>query len=135
MRVPNVTFMGESLPNHAFVNLSLVGEDGNSVQCHTDLITCCHSSEGVHRGDWIRPGSSSRLPFPFRSGDIYEDRGAQRVDLRRRNNADKPSGIYRCDIATNAVHDDDDISVRESVYVGLYSSGGNSEMKILMRTH
>ena len=131
MRVPNVTFMGESLPNHAYVNLSLVGSDvsgDDSVRCHTDLITCCHGSDGVHRGDWIRPGSNSRLPFPFQSGKIYEDRGAQRVDLRRRNNADMPSGIYRCDIATNAVHDDDDISMRESVYVGLYASGGNSEM-------
>ena len=35
-----------------------------------------------------------------------------------------PSGIYLCDIATNAVHDDNDISVRESVYVGLYATGG-----------
>ena len=35
-----------------------------------------------------------------------------------------PSSIYRCDIATNAVHDNDDMSLRESVYVGLYDSGG-----------
>ena len=32
------------------------------------------------------------------------------------------SGIYHCDIA---VHDDVDPSVRETVYVGLYASGGN----------
>ena len=36
-----------------------------------------------------------------------------------------PSGIYRCDIPTVAVHDDNDLSVRETVYVGLYASGGN----------
>ena len=54
--------------------------------------------------------------------------GHQRFDLRRRNNADMPSGIYRCRIATNAVHDDDDIiSVRESVYVGLYACRGNQK--------
>ena len=35
-----------------------------------------------------------------------------------------PSGIYRCEIPTNAVHDNNDISVRESVYVGLYATGG-----------
>ena len=35
-----------------------------------------------------------------------------------------PSGIYRCDIPTNAVDDDNDISVRESVYVGVYATGG-----------
>ena len=122
-----VTFMGETLPNHAYVDLSLVGNDdsgSDSVQCHTDLDTCCTGSQGVHRGDWKSPGSEMRLPFCTQSGDIYEARGAQKVDLRRRNNADMPSGIYRCDIPTSAVHDDDDPSVRESVYVGLYDSGG-----------
>ena len=32
---------------------------------------------------------------------------------------------YRCDIPTDAIHDDNDLSVRETVYVGLYASGGN----------
>ena len=125
---PYVSFMGETLPNHAYVNLSLVGNNGSgsdSVQCHTDLGTCCRGSDGIHRGDWFAPDSEMRLPFSG-GGDIYEFRGPQRVDLRRQNNADMPSGIYRCFIATNAVHDDNDIvSVRESVYVGLYASGGN----------
>ena len=120
--VPYVTFMGKILPNHAYVNLSLVGNDSSgsdSVQCHTDLDTCCRSAQ-------YRNGSDFRLPFHFEaSGDIYEFHGDQRVELRRRNNADTPSGIYRCDIPTNAVHDNDDITVTESVYVGLYASGGN----------
>ena len=124
---PYVSFMGETLPNHAYVNLSLVGNDdsgSDSVQCHTDQGTCCRSSDGSHRGDWFAP-SEMRLPFHTdTSTDIYEVRGSQRVDLRHRNNVDMPSGIYRCRIATNAVHDDDDTSVRESVYVGLYASGG-----------
>ena len=124
---PYVSFMGETLPNHAYVNLSLVGEDGSgsdSVQCHTDLGTCCTNSQGYHRGDWSAPDSEMRLPLPSQSGDIYEVRGPQRVDLRRRNNVDMPSGIYRCYITTEAVHDNNDITVRESVYVGLYASGG-----------
>ena len=127
---PYVSFMGETLPNHAYVNLSLVGDDGSgsdSVQCHTDLDSCCTGSQGLHRGDWIAPDcySEQRLPFfTDASEDIYEARGAQRVDIRRRNNADMPSGIYRCYIPTFAVHDDNDITVRESVYVGLYARGG-----------
>ena len=124
---PYVSFMGETLPNHAYVDLSLVGNDGSgsdSVQCHTDLDSCCTMTQGAHRGDWIPPGSEMRLPFSGEEGDIYEVRGEQRVDIRRRNNADMPSGIYRCDVPTNTVHDDDDITVRESVYVGLYASGG-----------
>ena len=125
--VPYVSFMGETLPNHVYVNLSLVGEVGsNSVRCHTDLGTCCTGSQGAHRGDWFPPVSEQRLPFLIdTSADIYEVRGAQRVDLRRRNNANMPSGMYCCHIATNTVNDDNDTSVRESVYVGLYATGGN----------
>ena len=130
---PYVSFMGETLPNHVYVNLSLVGNDyngGDSVQCHTDLSTCCTGVQGIHSGDWFAPGSETRVLFPNVSNvDIYEVRGHQRVDLRRRNNADMPSGIYRCQIPTNTVHNDNDIfSVRESVYVGLYDSGGNQDI-------
>ena len=39
---PYVSFMGETLPNHSYVNLTLVGYDrGNPVRCITDLSTCC----------------------------------------------------------------------------------------------
>ena len=62
------------------------------------------------------------LPSVTRSfyAGIFERRGSQRVDLHRNTNANSPTGIYRCDIATNAVHDANDISVRDTVYVGLY---------------
>ena len=32
--------------------------------------------------------------------------------------------LYRCEVQTVAVHDDSDLSVRETVYVGLYASRG-----------
>ena len=128
---PYVSFMGETLHNHAYVNLSLVGNDvsgSDSVQCHTDLHTCCTSMQGGNRGDWYLPQSETKLPFIYTGhDDIGEIREAQRVDLRHRNNADGPSGIYQCHIATNAVHNGNDTSVRESVYVGLYASGGNQK--------
>ena len=128
---PYVSFMGETLPNHTYVNLSLAGNDDNSsVQCHTDLDSCCTGSQGIHRGDWNGPDSDSRLPLPVDGTDIYEFRGAQRVDLHRRNNADMPSGIYRCHIPTNAVHDDDNASVRDSVYVGLYANEGKAGIHV-----
>ena len=126
--VPYVTFLGNPLPNHSYVDLSQVGNnrtvsDSDTVQCHTDLSTCCGFSVGIHRGDWFPPGSDTRLTFYSDGDDIYEDRQAQVVHIRRRNNATGPSGIYRCVIATNAVHDDSDESVGETVYVGLYSNG------------
>ena len=124
--VPYVSFMGTNLPNHSYVNLTLVGSAGDgsdSVQCHTDLNTCCSSAQGADRGDWYFP-NGDRLLFPG-NGDLFEFRQVQRVDLRRRNNAGT-SGIYRCTIETNAVHSDDssDFTTRETVYAGLYASGG-----------
>ena len=70
---PYVSFMGETQPNHAYVDLSLVrNESGSdSVQCHTDLSTCCMSSQGPHRGYWIPPGSEERLPFSSEEGDDF----------------------------------------------------------------
>ena len=121
---PYVSFglMGQALANNSYVNLSTVGSAGDnsdSVVCHSDLATCCSSSQGVHRGDWHFP-DGTRLHF---SGDIYESRAAQTVAIRR-TTATGPTGIYRCRIATVTVHDDTDISVRDTVYVGLYPADG-----------
>ena len=120
--IPYVSFQGHTLANHSYVDLSLVGDDvsGNdSVQCITDLTTCCTNTEGPHRGDWYFP-NGTRLPF--NSDNIYENRRDKRVDLHHTMNGE--DGIYRCDIPTNAFHDDTDISVRGTVYVGLYLNGG-----------
>ena len=118
-----------TLVSHSYVDLSLVGNDtsgSHSVHCHTDLTTRCRDSDGPHRGDWYFP-DGTKLPFP-RSGDIYEQRGDRRVDLRNRNNPTSPTaGIYRCDIPTVIVHHATDISVRNGpVYVGLYTASGGS---------
>ena len=126
---PSITFRGATLPNHSYVDLSQVGDDyigsnSDTVQCHTDLITCCRRDYGPHRGDWFAPGSDTRLTFYSEGGDIFEDRQDQVVHLRRRNNAAGPSGIYRCVVATNAVHNDSDGFIGEIAYVGVYANGG-----------
>ena len=128
---PYVSFMGENLPNHSYVDLTLVGIDsgvntGDIVSCHTDLATCCRPGQGVHRGDWYFPNETRLQLAPWPPVlNIIERCDAQQVTLRRRHNAMGPSGIYRCEVPTDAVHDDSDLSVRETVYVGLYASGGN----------
>ena len=124
--VPYLSFMGETLPNHAYLILSLVGNAGDgsdSVQCHTDLNTCCSGNEGADRGDWYYP-SGDRVQFNALNV-VYENRGAQRVDLRRNGNGNT-SGIYHCAIETNAVNSDDsfDTTTRETVYAGIYATGG-----------
>ena len=126
---PYISFMGTTLPNHSYVDLSQVGNyrsENNTLQCHTDLATCCRVEHGVHRGDWFAPGSDTRLPFYSEGVDIFEDRQGQVVHLRRRtvNSAAGPSGIYRCVVATNAVHSDSDGYIGATAYVGLYTCGG-----------
>ena len=123
-----VSFMGVNLPNHAYVDLTLVGNvitgSGNTVRCHTDLETCCTGYQGIHRGDWHFPNGNA-LANAGGGGDIYRTRGAQVVHLRRRNDATSPSGIYHCEIETVAVHDDDVNTITgETVYVGLYPPSG-----------
>ena len=126
---PHVSFNGMVLANHSYVNLLLVNNtESGSVQCHTDLSTCCRSTNGPHRGDWSFPNGSV-LGFRGSSDDdIVEFRDSLRVDLRRRNNG-SGSGIYHCSIATVSFHNNDN-TLQEHVYVGLYDSGGQYNPKI-----
>ena len=122
--VPYVSFMGVNLPNHAYVNLTTVGDDigdpGDTVRCHSDLTSCCSGDEGDHRGSWFFP-DDTELPFTSTTNDIVMDREPQEVHILRRNNAMSTSGIYRCDIETMAVNDDVLATITgETVYVGLY---------------
>ena len=107
--------MDQTLASLSYVDISQVGSDGSgsdSVQCHTNLDTCCSTAQGPHSGE--------RLLFFGNDVNIYEYRAARRVDLRRIT-ATSPSGIYCCEIPTVAVHDN---GMRETVCVGLYTSDG-----------
>ena len=126
---PYIVFMGETLPNNSYVDLTLVGSrPGQGVECRTDLTTCCGNAQGPHRGDWYFPEGSRPGFFVEGNSAISQLRAPepQMVQLLRRNNALSPSGIYRCDIATNAVNKAGDFTVRESVYVGIYANGGKT---------
>ena len=90
------------IPNHSYVDLGMVGISyRDSVQCHTQ------------NGQWYFPDGGTLNG----SGNIYqfEPGSGMRVDLRRRNNASSPTGMYFCDIG-------DADGAR--VYVGLYINGG-----------
>ena len=119
---PYVSFMGEILANHSYVDISQVGtSDNNSVQCHTDLTTCCSSAQGPYRGDWIFPNGTNLL---F-ARSVFERHRDQRVDLRRSRGGTELSGIYCCNIDINGAHGQ---VVSRTVYVGLYTSD-NGEIK------
>ena len=129
---PYVFFDDSILVNHSYVNLERVGDSVygvDNVRCHTDLESCCNGTL-PHRGDWYFP-NETRVPFGgSESDDIIESRGEQVIDLRRKSEATSPTGIYRCDVSTQAVNDN---FTRESVYVGLYTNnGGNIICAIIM---
>ena len=121
---PYLTFMGNNIPNHGYVDLNTVGDGNtNDVQCHTDLLTCCSNNQGPDRGDWYFP-NGNRLPFPGSGNIVYQGRYDQVLAMRYTGSGGT-SGIYRCDIETAAVNDNDG---HESVYVGLYTSGGEESV-------
>ena len=122
---PYVSFMNQTLANHSYVNISTVGsasDNSDSVVCHSDLSTCCSGGQGPHRGSWYFPNGTTRLSVNYYV-PIWLGRTAQ-IAVIRCTTATGPTGIYRCDIATNAVHSDYDESVGETVYVGLYPANG-----------
>ena len=120
-----LTFMGNDILNHSYVDLNTVGTDKNdSVLCHTHLTSCCSANQGPDRGDWYFP-NGNRLDF---SGNVFEGRGAQIVHLRY-TGSDGTSGIYRCDIKIS-------FNRHKIMYVGLYTSGGEeSVLYIIMHIY
>ena len=125
---PYLTFMNCTIPNHAYVNLSLVGEvggtvdeeSGNEVVCYTDLDTCCRGEFG--HGEWLFP-NGTELPGAYRNPEsaIARRRLDQRVRLQRGHSSNIgliPHGIYQCKIETVAVIDQGGTG-REMAYVGL----------------
>ena len=94
---PFVRFLGDELQNHSYVDFNLVGASGSaSVQCYTDLDTCCREMNGPHRGDWYFPNGEILLDSDG-NFDVYESERTSNVQLCRRNNA-TTAGIYRCEI-------------------------------------
>ena len=95
---PYISFMGKTLVNHSYVDISVVGiSASDSVQCHTDLSSCCSTIGGSHRGQWYFPNgttleNSNQLA-------TYQHSLFRRVELRR-NSGTRPTGIYRCEIQT-----------------------------------
>ena len=133
---PYLTFIGETLPNNSYVDLSALGEldnVDNHVVCHTDLTTCCGGAGVNDRGFWYLPNGDV-LPGAAGTGattnTIVLMRTVQSVRLiRGTGSGDVPSGLYHCTIETVADNDDPgspypDNSIGETLYVGVYSTGG-----------
>ena len=126
--IPYVTYNDRSLTKNDYVNLSMEIPSGikyPGVQCHTDLKPCCSAHQGIYRGDWYFP-NGTRIFYTNPAPEIFVEIGRYRIALLRYTN-ETPSGIYRCEIPTNAVHDSSNLSVRETIYEGMYTSGGMTQ--------
>ena len=115
--VAKIKFRQSFLPNHSYVDFNLVGGGNESVQCRTDLSTCCFFENRPDGGDWYFP-NGSKLPTDSEHS-IYEAYRNMHVQLCRNNGAER-EGIYRCDIETSAANN----GSYETLYAGLYFSGG-----------
>ena len=122
---PYLTFMGNNITNHSYVDLNTVGSitsrESLRLQCRTDLTTCCSGAQGPDRGHWYFP-NGNRLPiYDYNNIPVLsESRGPQRVIVYRHGDSGT-SGIYRCDIETIAANNNNG---RVSLFVGLYTTGG-----------
>ena len=133
---PYLTFMGGTLPDHSYVDLSALGDIGNEndhVVCHTDLTSCCGGEGFNDRGYWYFP-NGAELPGASNgaaTNPIVLMRTLLLVSLIRGTGPGVvPSGLYRCIIETitdndgpNSNRGPDDI-IGETLYVGVYSTGG-----------
>ena len=118
---PHLSFGDNVIPNHSYVDLGMVGTShSNSVQCHTDLST-------DHNGQWYFPDGDP-VQNKSEDGDIYQfkpNMDSTRVDLRRRNNTNSPTGIYHCEIVVSGNAD------RATLYVGLYINEGKYLVNVI----
>ena len=115
---PYLTFMNNSIPNHSYVDLNTVTGGNSELRCNTDLVTCCASDQCGDRGNWFFPNGNELGYYT----NVAKGETAQRVVLYYKGRGGI-SGIYRCDVETVAVNNN---TGHETVYVGLYISGGGS---------
>ena len=104
---------GTIIPNHGYVMISDIGfTDNTTLLCHTNK----PASGGNSGGNWFAPDQTrvSGIAVP----GFRRNRGPMVVRLYRNTATGTPAeGIYDCVI-------EDDTLTLQTVYVGLYNSGG-----------
>ena len=102
------------IPNHGYVDISNIGStDDTALLCHTNRPPPAGSSHSG--GDWYAP-DGDRVDGDDVSG-VTRNRGPMVVRLKRTTGT-PAEGIYRCEV-------NDNTETNKTVYVGLYSDGGN----------
>ena len=95
-----VTLGGVHYANNSEVLLTDIGEGGNALLCLTNNTQCCRGTDNPHGaglGEWYFPNGSTPRGHAF-GNRIYRNRGPGVVQLNRKNDAQSPTGVYRCEI-------------------------------------
>ena len=107
---------GVIYPPNASLDLTDIGVGGDSLSCHTPLISCCRQCDNPNnrsQGDWKFPNGST-VRSRNDGFNISRTRGHSSVLLHRNNNVTFPTGVYTCQIPDNS-------SRRRILYVYLYA--------------
>ena len=117
---------GDIIPNHGYVMISDIGStDNTALLCHTNKPATLGTTARPHSGgDWFAPDQSEV------SGTVVpgfrRNRDPMVVRLLRNTATVAPAeGIYDCVI-------EDYIFLTQTVYVGLYNSGGGIAVTKIM---
>ena len=122
---PYIRYRGITLRNNSFINIGNLGTN-DSIECVTDLNTCCYKNESVARRAWFLPNRTMLSRRRVQEIGAYKLVGKKQTlslkltDLTARDNPDL-SGVYECSIDTTS-------RPWESVYVGLYYEPGTSKI-------
>ena len=104
---------GEVIPNHGYLEISDIGfSDSTALLCHTSRpVPPGRANSG---GDWFAPDGIK--VHRFDTLGFGRNRGPMLVRLRRTSGT-PDEGIYWCDV-------NDATETPQTVYVGLYNTGG-----------
>ena len=109
---------GDNIPNHGYVVISDIGTtDGTALLCNTNYLP---DGGGNNGGNWYVPGGSTVGSLAgVGTADFGRNSGSGLVRLIRNSAATgtPTEGIYSCTVQ-------DDTATLQTVYVGLYNSGG-----------
>ena len=112
-----LSLRGDIIPNHGYVEISDIGTsmtDVDSLLC----ITNGDANDDGSQGNWFAP-DWTRVSFGYVPG-LGRNRGDMVVRLFRDTATGSPAeGIYHCMVQ-------DATPVFQTVYVGLYNSGGGN---------
>ena len=105
-----LTLNDKFIPNHGYATIDDIGSSDN------DALLCRTNYDGTpSSGNWFAP-DGTRV-FEDDVPGVTRNRGSMVVRLKRTTGI-PAQGIYRCEV-------NDNTETQQTVYVGLYSDGGN----------